>query len=294
MARIRTIKPEFWDSPDTAKASPPARLLYIAMWNWADDWGRGTANLKEIEGFAFPNDDLNALAVLMDAAGSSAGSEGSSEIFRRLVKEVFECFGVVYYEVRGRRYYLIPKFHDHQRTERNAKPKFPGPEDGETLEITRIWDGVKPQRRKSSEVPPGSEGSSVLGTGEQGNRGTGEILLASQRQVTSATAKTIAPRHLATKLVNGWLDHQPQRPPTKVVNDATTQVQALVNDGIPPEQIAAGLTEWWAGKYPASTIPNYVARANQPRQARQATGTQRAAETLDLARQLELEEQDRP
>ena len=43
------MKPEFWDSPDTAKAGPWARLLFIALWNWADDYGRGTANMKELE-----------------------------------------------------------------------------------------------------------------------------------------------------------------------------------------------------------------------------------------------------
>ena len=40
MPRIRTIKPEFWDSPGTASASLRIRLLFIAMWNWADDHGR--------------------------------------------------------------------------------------------------------------------------------------------------------------------------------------------------------------------------------------------------------------
>jgi hypothetical protein len=37
--RIRSIKPEFWDSPSTASASVRVRLLFIAMWNWADDHG---------------------------------------------------------------------------------------------------------------------------------------------------------------------------------------------------------------------------------------------------------------
>ena len=57
MPRIRTIKPEFWDSPGTARASLRARLFFIALWNWADDYGVGTANPKQLIGFAFPNDD---------------------------------------------------------------------------------------------------------------------------------------------------------------------------------------------------------------------------------------------
>src|SRR5699024_1034917 len=117
MARIRTIKPEFWDSPSTAKASPWARLLFIAMWNWADDHGRGTANLKELEGFAFPNDDQ-----FTDCSGNTVH-------FHRIVAEVSECFGVVFYEVEGRPFYTIPTWDEHQRNERRARAsKYPGPD----------------------------------------------------------------------------------------------------------------------------------------------------------------------
>lgn len=40
MARIRTIKPEFFTSEDTVALSPLARLLYIALWCEADKEGR--------------------------------------------------------------------------------------------------------------------------------------------------------------------------------------------------------------------------------------------------------------
>ena len=52
VARIRTIKPEFWDSGDTARATLRARLLYIAMWNYADDYGIGDASPIRLIGFA--------------------------------------------------------------------------------------------------------------------------------------------------------------------------------------------------------------------------------------------------
>lgn len=40
MARIRTIKPEFFTSADIVSLSPMARLLYIALWCEADKEGR--------------------------------------------------------------------------------------------------------------------------------------------------------------------------------------------------------------------------------------------------------------
>ena len=165
MPRIRTIKPEFWSSPDVAKASAVARLAYIGMWNWADDYGRGTLNLKELEGFIFPNDDIKELSV------------GTSENFRRVVKEVVDTFGIIIYEAHGRTYYAIPTWADHQRTERKAKSKYPAPEDGEN--VSDQWSDGSSYTflRTASEVPTQGGGSSRKpehrnrGTGEQGNRG---------------------------------------------------------------------------------------------------------------------------
>jgi hypothetical protein len=148
MARIRTIKPEFWDSPDTARASLRARLLYIAMWNLADDYGVGDGNFKRIIGFAFPNDEI-----------------GVAEI-PRLVSEVSRTFSVMFFEHEGRPYYWIPSWETHQRTEKRAKQRVPFPEDPKTLDSSGETAGVG----KSAT----SVGTSAAGTGEQGNRGTGE------------------------------------------------------------------------------------------------------------------------
>ena len=161
MARIRTIKPEFWDSPSTAQASPWARLLYIAMWNWADDYGRGTANLKELEGFAFPNDD------------TFADRDGNTATFRRIVTEVSDCFGVVFYEVDGRPYYAIPTWEQHQRSEKRAKEsRHPAPpaESAVTPSQSESDGNTATFRHGATEIPR----TSGPGTGEQGNRGTGE------------------------------------------------------------------------------------------------------------------------
>ena len=145
MPRIRTIKPEFWDSPGTARASLRARLFFIALWNWADDYGVGTANPKQLIGFAFPNDD-----------------DVTAADFPRLRTEVAECYDVTFYEVEGRAYFAIPSWDRHQKNERRAQGKHPGPDKAERI----ILD-----KHGTSET---SHGSSGTGTGEQGNRGTGE------------------------------------------------------------------------------------------------------------------------
>lgn len=150
MARIRTIKPEFFDSPGTSRASHAARLLFIAMWCWADDWGVGAANPKALIGFAFPNDD-----------------DITAADFPTLRKEVADAFGVTFYEVDGRPYYCIPSWDKHQRTERKARRQNPPPSESTSPGI--------PGNSGTTDASEGSSlrviGSSGVGTGEQGNRG---------------------------------------------------------------------------------------------------------------------------
>ena len=145
MPRIRTIKPEFWDSPGTARASLRARLFFIALWNWADDYGVGTANAKQLIGFAFPNDDDVSVAD-----------------FPCLRTEVATCYDVAFYEVDGRHYFAIPSWEKHQKNERRAQGKHPGPDKAERF--------ISDTHGTSAQT----HGSSGPGTGEQGNRGTGE------------------------------------------------------------------------------------------------------------------------
>ncbi|QLJ62153.1 hypothetical protein HP475_20540 [Serratia marcescens] len=54
MARIRTIKPEFWTDEDMAEVSEAACLLAIGLLNYADDEGYFNANPKLIKAAVFP------------------------------------------------------------------------------------------------------------------------------------------------------------------------------------------------------------------------------------------------
>lgn len=54
MARIRTIKPEFWTDEDIASLSEPARLLAIGLLNHSDDEGYFKANHLLLKAAVFP------------------------------------------------------------------------------------------------------------------------------------------------------------------------------------------------------------------------------------------------
>jgi hypothetical protein len=59
LARIRTIKPEFFTSEDVVALSPFARLLYIALWCEADKEGRLVWKPKTFKMRYFPADSLD-------------------------------------------------------------------------------------------------------------------------------------------------------------------------------------------------------------------------------------------
>lgn len=153
MSRIRAIKPEFWSSP-SLPPDPWARLLFMAMWNWADDNGIGTANPRELLGFAFPNDEHLTVADV-----------------RRMLVEITRGLGVKFYTVAGRPYYAIPTWEQHQKFDRRSKGKFPGPEEAETW----LYQDELNDSTGARGNPTSPRRDSVAGTGEQGNRGTGEV-----------------------------------------------------------------------------------------------------------------------
>lgn len=59
MARIRTIKPDFFTSEDIVALSPLARLLYIALWCECDREGRLTWRPKTFKLRYLPHDDCD-------------------------------------------------------------------------------------------------------------------------------------------------------------------------------------------------------------------------------------------
>ena len=71
MARIRSIKPEFFTSEDIVELSPLARLFYIALWCESDKEGRLVWKPRTMKLRYFPADDcdIDALAREVVASG---------------------------------------------------------------------------------------------------------------------------------------------------------------------------------------------------------------------------------
>ena len=148
--RIRSIKPEFWRSDDIDALSIPDRLLFIGLWSYVDDNGVGLFSLKDIVGDLFAGDmlrDSNETLIRV--------KEGLKALFERGLIEI--------YSQDGSTYLAITNWGKHQRVPNPNKPRYPRPSaDSETPLYLFNESLIRPHE------------SLRTGTGEQGNRGTGE------------------------------------------------------------------------------------------------------------------------
>ncbi len=101
MARIRSIKPEFFDHEELCTLSPFHRLCFIALWCHADRAGRLEDRPRRLKARMFPYDDVDMEGLLMDLA---------------------EAGFIVRYAVDGVRYLAIPTWEAHQRPRQDEHP----------------------------------------------------------------------------------------------------------------------------------------------------------------------------
>ena len=118
MARIRTIKPEFFTSEDIVSMSPLARLFYVSLWCEADregrlEWKPGTLKLRYLPGDSCSVDEL------------------ATELIDRKL--------IVLYVVDGKQYAQIPSFTRHQVINNRESPSaLPEPRDASSTREPRV------------------------------------------------------------------------------------------------------------------------------------------------------------
>lgn len=80
MARIRTIKPDFWTDEKLVELEPWERLLFIGIWNFVDDEGFMPYSPKRIKMQVFPADTLEVSRGLQNLISIGALSLYDSEL----------------------------------------------------------------------------------------------------------------------------------------------------------------------------------------------------------------------
>lgn len=143
MARIRSIKPEFFTSEQLAECSTNARLLFIGMWCFCDDNGVHPAQPMTLKMQVFPGDSF------------------TKEQINGMVDELKSAGLLCEYDIDGKAYWRVTGWKKHQKIDRPSY-KYPLPESDEpsTSHRRTLDDGHPPESKgvegkgKESSNPP--------------------------------------------------------------------------------------------------------------------------------------------
>lgn len=113
MARIRSIKPEFFTSLSNADLTIPARLTFIGLWTHCDDEGRCINDARLIKAAIWPL-ERTVKQVENDLDELEKGSK------------------IVRYEAAGHPLLAITKWRSHQVINRPKPSRFPAPDTEES------------------------------------------------------------------------------------------------------------------------------------------------------------------
>lgn len=199
MARIRTIKPEFFRHEALFEAEResglPLRIAFAGLWTAADKEGRFRWQPRQLKLDCLPYDDVDF-----------------SHVLDALTTRGF----IVRYAVHGKEYGLIPSWHAHQviNNREKASDLPPPSENNELTREARVDDAsVTPLVQVQGEGK-GREGEREIGGGERGAGATRGKSLISEQAFETATEVLLAmgldPYHPlsvgAPLTIQGWIN----------------------------------------------------------------------------------------
>ena len=218
--RIRTLKPEFFESETVARLGFFARLLFVGLITLADDAGRLRGASRLIASQAFPYDQA---IEMVEAALEELAAQ---KLIRR-------------YQVSGSSYILISGWLEHQKIDKPSKSKLPAPEDA--ISALLPAENVPQHREASPNIREAS--TSIREVSETPLEASGnhretsttdlDLDLDLDRDRVVAQSAPPAPRaKVARRLPNDWTLSEDDR---RFAEDL----------GLDPDGVAAGFRDYW-------------------------------------------------
>lgn len=130
MARIRTLKPDFWTDEKVVEAPIEARLFFVGMLNFADDAGNLQRSAKKLKMQIFPADTIDC---------------------EPLIQALIEVGLVVEYSVNGDKFLHIKGFSKHQKINRPSESNIPKRQDSVITPPKEEPDSVNPPEEKATD-----------------------------------------------------------------------------------------------------------------------------------------------
>ncbi|MEU9333180.1 hypothetical protein AB0D49_08440 [Streptomyces sp. NPDC048290] len=185
MARIRTIKPEFFTSLTVADLPLTARLTFIGLWTHVDDAGRCVDDARLIKAAVWPLDDRTSADVESD------------------LKALTESSLITRYTLNQKRYIAVTGWDEHQRINRPTPSRLPAPEQGEPTPpepVTRDnGDSLSPHTQLTEDSPQERKGK------ERNREGKGTPPTPRESSGNPSVGQT-GERHIADRMTDAFLD----------------------------------------------------------------------------------------
>lgn len=148
LARIRSIKPEFWTDEKIVELKVMTRLFFIGLWNFVDDEGRCKYSPKRLKLQILPADNADV---------------------EKLCAELRRASLINIYSLNDKEYLEICNFNQHQKIDKRTKSKIPPPNPPESPRIPTTdqggdqgREGIKDQGRdQGGESTPDGAGPPV-------------------------------------------------------------------------------------------------------------------------------------
>jgi hypothetical protein len=158
MARIRSIKPEFWSDEKTGTLSDRATKVFIGMWNFSDDCAVLEFNLAEIKARIYPHSPLSPEELILKPLVEEVLPRRLAVIFGYSTGGIPESSGNPAPDIKP--YLFIRNFPKHQYIKNPSKPTIPGWKKGATPEsfgcyLPALSGNVPVALREDGGIPPG-------------------------------------------------------------------------------------------------------------------------------------------
>lgn len=211
MARIRTVKPEFWSSEQVMECSRDARLLFIGIWNFADDYGNHPASPKTIKALVLPGDEVDSSTV------------------QGWLDELSANGLLAYYDHSGKRYLHICGW-KHQKIEKPTR-KHPAYAEAE--------------KKDEEEADPDEEGDSLPSAPDS----TGPQKSAKPK-AAKFDPLTARPANVSEQAWSDWCQHRREIRKPLTAKTCEQQAKALEGHPSPDAVLRQSISNGWTGIFP--------------------------------------------
>jgi hypothetical protein len=232
MARIRSIKPEFFTSLTIAELPLSARLTFIGLWTYVDDNGVGPADARLIRAAIWP-------------------LEEAPDILQRTREDLQRLHAarlITLYEASGRPLVAVNSWSEHQKVSHPRKNRFMRPEEAAELAKYPAPEDLQSPPEDCQSPPETLRPEQGAGSREQGAgsslraAGAAEIapavdvgtLNGDSERSTIAISTRRGELHLDPDgpmpfdlIVGEWVRRQPERPPGPTIAKQAKAAQRI-------------------------------------------------------------------